>query len=186
MVLDELQPGDSGRAERFYGCATDLPIATDSLDVVLLPHVLEFADDPHQVLREIDRVLMPEGHVVIFGFNPYSMWGLRRMLTGWRKQPPWCGHFFSQYRIRDWLALLGFEAVQSRHYFFRPPVQHHATMEHLQFVEGLGHYWPVLGGAYLVVARKRVTTLTPIRPRWKPKGRLVPGSVAEPSLREID
>ena len=187
MVLDELQTGDSGRAERFYGCATDLPMATDSLDVVLLPHVLEFASDPHQVLREIDRVLIPEGHVIILGFNPYSMWGLRRMLTGWRKQPPWCSHFFSLYRIKDWLSLLGFEMVRSQHYFFRPPVQHHATIERLLLLETMGEkYWPLLGGAYLVVAKKRVTTLTPIRPSWKPNGRLVPGSVTEPTLREID
>ena len=59
----------------------ELPLDTKSTDVVILPHTLDFCDDPHQVLREVSRVLRPEGHVVILGFNPMSMWGLRRLVA---------------------------------------------------------------------------------------------------------
>ena len=145
--------------------AEALPVASESVDVVLLPHVLEIHNRPHEVLREVERCLIPEGHVVVLGLNPWSLWGAWRLLRG-RRRPPWCGHFYSPTRIRDWLSLLGFDIVQARSYFFRPP----AVSGHLEFLEGLGRrWWPLLGAAYILVAKKRVLTLTPIRPRWRPR-----------------
>ena len=88
--------------------AEELPFECGSLDLVLLPHVLEFNAYPHQVLREVERVLMPEGHVLISGFNPRSLWGIRRAV-GSRVGYPWCGNFIALTRLKDWLALLGFE-----------------------------------------------------------------------------
>src|SRR5689334_2412010 len=82
----------------------ELPIATQSIDMVLLPHVIEFATEPHAVLREVDRVMMPEGRLVILGFNPWSLWGLRSALGPSRKDYPWNGHFMSLLRVKDWLA----------------------------------------------------------------------------------
>ena len=61
---------------RVYGVPEQLPFDSRSVDIMLLPHTLEFSDDPHQVLREVSRVLTPEGHAVILGFNPFSLWGL--------------------------------------------------------------------------------------------------------------
>ncbi|MBX9869447.1 MAG: class I SAM-dependent methyltransferase, partial [Burkholderiaceae bacterium] len=59
---------------------TEMPFATHSVDLVVLPHVLEFAAEPHQILREVDRILIPEGRLIICGFNPASLWGMRQML----------------------------------------------------------------------------------------------------------
>lgn len=161
-----------------------LPIAGDSVDLVLLPHTLEFERDPHQILREVDRVLIAEGHVVILGFNPWSIWGLLSFLARWRRHasPPWCARFISVTRIKDWLALLGFDVLEVRPFFYRPPLQHIGMMERLHFLEKLGaRLWPRLGSVYVLVAKKRVTTLTPIKPRWRPRRSLI-GTVVEPTV----
>lgn len=167
------------------GLPDSLPVASDSLDVILLPHVLEFNRDPHQVLREVDRTLIPEGHVVITGFNPWSIWLLWRITLGWRQRTPWCGHFMGLPRIKDWLTLLGFDIISTHHNFYRPPLNHAGMMSKLSFVENIGkRFWPILGASYTLVAKKRVFTMTPIKPRWKPRRRFVPDSVVEPQNRE--
>lgn len=151
-----------------------LPLQRDSVDVVVLPHILEFEASPHEVLREVERVLVAEGHVVILGFNPWSLWGLWRLLRRRRGHPPWYGTFRSVLRLKDWLALLGYDIIMARNDFYRPPLRHAGLMRRLSFLERLGNrWWPFLGGAYVIVARKRVVTLTPIKPRWRPRRRLV-------------
>lgn len=165
-----------------------LPLASDSVDVVVLPHTLEFEQDPHQVLREVERVLVPEGTVIISGFNPWSWFGLWRFLARvWQRgrgTVPWCGRFFGRHRIHDWLSLLGFDVLSTHMIFFRPPFRHASTLRKLAWMERLGgRGWPFFGGAFILVARKRVSTLTPIRPRWRPKRSLVASGVAEPSTR---
>ncbi|WP_127477418.1 class I SAM-dependent methyltransferase [Sulfurivermis fontis] len=177
-------PGAAG-AEGCAGLPESLPLATDSIDLLLLPHVLAFADEPHQVLREAERVLIPEGHVAVLGFNPWSLWGLCRLLLGWRRRAPWCGRFLSPWRVKDWLSLLGFDTVLLRHAYHRPPLRHPGLLQRLQFLERWGgRWWPVLGGAYLLVAKKRVATLTPIRPRWRPRRALVSAGLAGPTVRK--
>lgn len=162
-----------------------LPVVADAVDVVVLPHTLEFERDPHQILREVDRVLIPEGHVIIFGFNPWSLWGVWRLLLAHRMQPPWTGRFLSTMRCQDWLALLGFDLVLERQFFFRPPLQHLGVMRRLHFMERLGQrFWRRNAGVYMLVAKKRVTTLTPIRPRWRPRRSLI-GTLAGPSPRRV-
>ena len=89
---------------------TALPLASGSIDLLVLPHVLDFSADPHQILREVERVLMPEGQVVICGFNPFSLWGLRRRNSALPVHP-WCGDFISLLRVKDWLKLLGLEII---------------------------------------------------------------------------
>ncbi len=169
----------------FVGEFDAQPVADDCIDVLLLPHTLEFASQPHELLREAERVLIPEGHVVILGFNPWSLFGVRRLLTGWRDTSPWCGHFYSTLRLKDWLALLGFDTVLIKHYFFRPPFHHDAIMQRLAAMERWGErFWPPLGGGYLMVAKKRVATLTPIKPRWRSSRRLISVSPAEPTARQ--
>lgn len=160
-----------------------LPLDTDSVDVLLYPHILEYSPHPHELLREADRILIPEGHIIITGFNPWSLWGLWRLLAGWRGKVPWCGHYYSIFRIRDWLALLGFDIVAVRQTHFRPPLQSARIMQKLYFLERWGRrLWPIFGGSYIVVAKKRVSTLTPIKPRWRPQ-RSLAGKLAEPSLK---
>lgn len=166
-----------------HGNAGSLPLQADSIDVVVLPHTLEFQPAPHQVLREVERVLVSEGHVVILGFNPWSLWGCRRLAGRWRRQPwPWGGTFRSAPRIRDWLALLGFDVVITRYSFFRPPLRHQGLMDRLGWLERLGgRCWPFLGGVYIIVAKKQVVTLTPIRPRWRPRRSLITPDVPKPT-----
>lgn len=172
--------GDDEKTEYFNGEPEYIPLASDSLDVLVLSHTLEFCTNPHEVLREADRILIPEGHVVILGFNPWGLWMLWRMTLGWRGNPPWCGSFVSMPRLKDWLQLLGFEITESKHYFFRPPFTHPKIMDRMKFIEKLGsRAWPIFSGAYMIVAKKRVATLTPIKPRWRPRrSRLVTADLA--------
>lgn len=173
----------TGAQTLLFGRPEQLPIASDTVDALILYHSLEFAQDPHQVLREADRVLVPEGHLVLLGFNPRSLWGLWRRLPFRRREVPWCGRFLSIMRLRDWLALLGFELLQLRQLYYRPPVQSAGLAKRLRFLEKLGRgAWPFPGAVYLLVARKKVSTLTPIKPRWRPRRKLVSG-LAEPTSR---
>lgn len=173
-----------GRYSVVRGCADALPVASDSLDAVILPHVLEFEASPHQALREAERVLVPEGHLVVTGFNPWSLMGLGRVLAGLRREVPWSGRFYSLARMRDWMSLVGLESVHSTSCFFRPPLRNPRAMGRLGRLEGMGaRWWPGRGAVYLLMARKRVTTLTPIRPRWRPRRGLVAPGLAEPTPR---
>jgi SAM-dependent methyltransferase len=188
VIVDNAWPVEPCRALPVHvaslcGKPHGLPVQSDSVDVVLLPHTLEFTPSPHEVLREAERVLVAEGHVVILGFNPWSLWGLWRLLRRRRRQHvPWHGAFRGMYRLKDWLSLLGFDIVQAHTYFYRPPLQHVVMMRRLEWFERLGRrWWPFLGGAYLIVAKKRVTTLTPIKPRWRPRRSLLQHDVAKPT-----
>jgi SAM-dependent methyltransferase len=186
VVIGDTLPGIAWNDERvahMRALPCLLPLRNDSVDVVLLPHTLDFEHAAHDVLREAERVLVPEGHMVILGFNPWSLWGLRRMFTWHRRRtPPWSGSFRGSSRIRDWLALLGFDLVLARSCFFRPPMRKTGLMRRLQWLEALGaRRWPYFGGTYIIVARKRVATLTPIKPRWRPRRSLVGAGAIKPT-----
>lgn len=184
-ILHRLVMPSSWQAEAgLVGLPQRLPMATDSLDAIILPHVLEYVPQPHEVLREVDRCLVPEGHVLILGFNPFGLWGLWRLLHGRRQHMPWMGHFISQTRLRDWLALLGFDTVACRPLLFRPPLQTFANTPRLEFLDRLAaRGWPVPAAGYQLLARKRVVGMTPIRPRWRPRRSLLAGGLIEPTQR---
>ena len=155
-------------------CCSELPFASASLDLVLIPHVLEFAEHPHQILREVERVLMPEGSLVISGFNPRSLWGMRKTLGGMRSRAlgckqgyPWRGHFIALPRLKDWLALLGFEVVGGRFAVYAPPFRQAKWLERHVFMEAAGdRWWAVSGGVYFLHAIKRVPGMRLIKPQW--------------------
>ena len=148
-------------------CGAELPFACNSLDLLLMPHVLEFTQHPHPILREVERVLMPEGSLVISGFNPHSLWGIYRAL-GRRHGYPWCGHFIALSRLKDWLALLGFEVVGGRFATYAPPFQQKSLLERSAFMEVAGdRWWAVSGGVYFLHAIKRVPGMRLIKPQWK-------------------
>jgi hypothetical protein len=135
-------------------------------------------------LRESFRVLIPEGHAVISGFNPWGMWGLWRLFAQFGKNWPWKGHFISVTRLKDWLALLGFDVVSVQFYFFRPPLKVSSVLDRLKWLEPLGNFlWPFLGASYVVLAKKRVIPLTPIRAQWAKKEKLVVEGLVEPTTR---
>ena len=162
---------------------TRLPLATDSIDGVILPHTLDFSSNPHQLVREVERILIPEGKVLLSGFNPWSLWGGVRLLRMRSSTPPWCGHFFSSRRVMDWLALLGFDLLEIHFLNFRPPLQNQGLMLKLQFMERIGKkVYPNFGGVYIILAVKRVVTITPIRPKWSVKKQVIP-TAAEPTIR---
>lgn len=158
-----------------------LAIASDSIDAVLLPHTLEYEPDPHELLREVERILMGDGHVIVLGFRPMSTWGWRHLFarSGF---PPGTERLIGERRLRDWLKLLGFEVVDARRYLFTWPWGASAPRaQHLLETAG-ERLWPLFAGAYLMKARKRVYALTPIRPRWRSPARAL-GGLIEPTTR---
>ena len=159
-----------------------LPIATASVEAVLLPHTLEHAPHPHQLLREVERVLMGEGHVLVCGFNPVGPWGVRHLVSR-RRFPPPATRLLSEGRLCDWLRLLGFEVVDARRYLFVPPWNQRLSVRSRDWLEQRGpRLAGPLAGAYLVKARKHVRALTPIRPTWHRSPATV-GGLAEPTSR---
>lgn len=145
-----------------------LPFATNSLDLVVLPHVLEFDANPHQILREVDRVLVPEGSAVVTGFNPFSLWGLRRFFAGRQAGLPWQGRYLSVPRLRDWFALLGHETRAGAFGCYVPPVDQEKWLARWHFMESAGdRWWPALGGTYVVQAIKRQPGMRRVMPKWK-------------------
>jgi SAM-dependent methyltransferase len=179
-------PGVPGAAAtRVYGVPEQLPFDSRSVDLMLLPHTLEFSDDPHQVLREVSRALTPEGHVVILGFNPFSLWGMWRLLRRRRAGAPWNGHFLQLARIKDWLKLLDFDIARGSMLYYRPPLASETAMDRLRFLDKAGdRWWPMAGAVYLLVAKKRVVGMTPLRPEWRTT-RAFGRAVARPALRVI-
>jgi SAM-dependent methyltransferase len=160
-----------------------LPIATNSVEAVLLPHTLEHAARPHELLREVDRVLVGEGNVLICAFSPWGPWGVRHFFA--RGQfPPHAALLMSERRTRDWLSLLGFEIVSARRYLFAPPwTQYLLDGRPATWLEHRGPLIaPPLAGAYLLKARKRVHAVTPIRPAWTRRPVIV-GGAPEPTSR---
>lgn len=181
---------ESDLLESTRGCVVGdplhIPLAADSVDAVLLTHTLDFTQDPHQLLREVERILIPEGHLIIAGFNPFSLWGLWRLFRWRSKGVPWCGHFISPWRLHDWLSLLGFDVKEEQALMFRPPLQHAGLMQRLDFMERIGsRYWPPFSGAYVILAVKRVSRLTPIKPAWKLRPKSIRGQVVEPTANNI-
>ena len=163
-----------------------LPILSDCIDVAILPHTLEFCADPYQTLREIDRVLIAEGHLVICGFNPMSHWGVRRFVER-KGRAPWSGRFLRLGVLREWLSVLGFELRRVEHFFYAPPLSKPKLAKPFTLLDRSGlRRWPILAGGYLILARKRVSTITPIKPRWSPKRRLASARIVEPTSRNAN
>jgi SAM-dependent methyltransferase len=155
-------------------CDDFLPFADSSLDLLLLPHRLEFSERPHQTLREAERVMMPEGHLLISGFNPFSLWGLvlvfKNIFSGRcsAKAFPWNSRFIGLTRLKDWLTLLGFEVVSVEICCHIPPFEQERWQRRFSFMDKIGSRWlSFTGGVYFIVAKKRVAGMTALKPSWK-------------------
>ncbi|TQV81298.1 class I SAM-dependent methyltransferase [Exilibacterium tricleocarpae] len=180
-----LTPGDLNDDSRIQGRAEldSLPLPAESIDVVLLHHVLEYSQRPHQLLREASRVIIPRGHMVILGFNPWSVMGMCKPFAQLlnRKQH-WRYHSLRLGRLLDWLRLLDFEPISVEHGFYRPPLARASFLDRLGWMERLGHATNFPGGAYYcVVARKEIAAMTPIRPVWSNVNPIVRLTAGKPS-----
>eukprot|EP01041_Mallomonas_annulata_P026909 gene26909-48362_t len=166
LALDD--PARGGKATLLTDFAA-LPFAANSLDLVVLPHALELSPDPHATLREVERVLVPEGRVVISGFNPGSLWGLRQgrarlcermgvtALGASNLFLPEAGDFIGPWRLRDWLRLLSFELESDRYGCYRPAMKTDKWLQRSAWMDRAGaRWWPIFGAVYFVVAVKRV------------------------------
>src|SRR3990167_3535061 len=128
----------------------ELPIAPASLDLVILPHTLEYIDNPRQLLSEACRVVKPEGHIIILGFNPFSLWGLKRHLAK-NKSVPWSENFIPAGTVQKWLKLADFELLEKDKMLFRPPIRHHRLYKKLEFMEWFGQKcFSPFGGVYVL------------------------------------
>jgi SAM-dependent methyltransferase len=172
-LTDAVLPQNPGHPVVLTHDFTELPFASASLDLVVLPHVLEFASEPHQVLREVERVLRPEGQVIICGFNPASMWGVRQAagrLTGAHFLPVH-GEFISVPRLKDWLKLLNMEVNRGHFGCYAPPCATSKWLQRFAFMEKAGNrWWPYLGALYIVQAIKRVKGMRLVGPAWQAVG----------------
>ena len=162
---------DLDEPAHLYADPAYLPFAENSLDLVVLPHVLEFTDNPHAILREAYRVLRPEGQMVISGFNPFSLWGIKRYFGGEQTQP-WNGNFVGLYRMKDWMSLLGFEVVGGKLDAYVPPCASEKWLQRFRWFEAAGDRWlPIAGGVYFLHAVKRMAGMRLIVPAWQQRAK---------------
>lgn len=165
-----------------------LPFRSDSIDGIFLPHTLELVEDPYAVLREAERVLTGEGCLMICGFNPFSGWGVRRTFGRYFGRPAFPPHtqrMLSERRLRDWVALLGFDVDSVYGYLGMLPLKGRAPKPADGAASGRLEARPrpaLTAGAYLLKARKRLPTLTAIRPRRRSRQRVMVGA-AEPTSK---
>ena len=137
----------------------DLPFEAQSVDLIVMPHTLEFTSDPHRLLREAERVLMPEGQLIILGFNSLSLWGARQSVGKMTGRPfvPAAVDLIAFTRLKDWIKLLGFDLERGRFGCYRPPLASEQWLSRYAFMEAAGdRWWPIFGAAYMVTAIKRV------------------------------
>jgi len=152
-----------------------LPFDSQSLDLLALPHALETHNEPHRMLREVERVLRPEGQVVISGFNTLSLWRaqqtlwrLRARFAGGPLPAPWDAGYIGLFKLRDWLQLLGLELNGGRFGCYAPAFQNTRWIERCRFLEAMGdRWWPIVGAVYVVRAVKRVHGMRLVTPAWR-------------------
>lgn len=162
-----------------------LPIIPGSIDLVIVPHTLEFIDNPQQLLMEACRIVKPEGLIILMGFNPISLWGLKKWWVK-SKNMPWQGAFIHANKVKNWLRLADFELIKQDMLLFTPPVAHYAVFKKLKFLEWLGKklYAP-LGGVYVLTAQAKTIPLTPIKLHWKQSISPLRATLPGPTLRDI-
>jgi len=158
------QPFVAGRADYNH-----LPLPANSIDLVLLHHVLDYSQSPHHVLREASSVLISQGHLVVIGFNPWSLFGVWRWLARFfSRAPQWRHQSLRLGRVLDWLTILDFEPISIKQGFYSPPCYKPNSIKYLQWMERWGKRLALpWGGFYVVVARKDSLALTPIKPQWQ-------------------
>ena len=177
----DLDAATAGDLPGGWGQLHRLPIASDSIDAVLLPHTLDFSDRPHAILREVHRVLRSDGHLVVLGFKPGGLWGLRRLIPG-AGLPPGADNLISDRKLKDWLQLLDLRIHGVHRYFFRWPLPGNRGLSSQVWERRGQRFWPELAACYMLTAQKRLYTLTPVKKPWRARPKMA-GSFVKPTTR---
>jgi SAM-dependent methyltransferase len=164
-----------------YGRLHRLPIASDSIDIAILPHTLDFSGRPHEILREVHRVLRSDGHLIVLGFKPGGLWGLRRLIPG-AGLPPFMHHPISDRQLSDWAKLLDLHIHGLKRHFFRWPLTRKRISQSQVWEQRGQRWWPEFAACYMLTAQKRVVTLTPVKKPWLVRTKVV-GNLVEPTSR---
>lgn len=175
-ALVATEPGAIGRLHR-------LPLSSDSMDAVILPHILEYSRRPHAILREVHRVLRADGYLIILGFKPGGLWGVRRLIPG-AEMPPGVDTMIADRQLCDWMKLLDLHIHGVTRYFFRWPLPGNRTLESQVWEQRGRRWWPELAACYMLSAQKRVIPLTTVRMPWRSKPKVV-GRLANPTTRQL-
>lgn len=164
-VLVNDAPEDSKFCSKLQSRRDQVALMNDSIDVVMIAHVLEKHKNPHQIIREAHRILRPEGALVITGINPYGLWYLWQRLRHPLKTRAIRAKAAD--RVRDWLKLLDFQLVDGHNLSFQLPFTNDRLLRKTSFLEGVGRKcWPFCSNLYTMVAIKRSVQLTPLKPKW--------------------
>lgn len=174
-----------GEAVSMVGTPEHLPFALHNLDLVIATHALDCATHPHQVLREIERVLVPEGHCILIAFNPVSFRGLGQLRHLFKPAARHC-EFYSTLRVREWLSVLGFEVCETVSAGFCPVLSGNYLFKHARWLDRLGSKFRLMtGNVYIIHAQKKVSNMTPLLPSRKVKPVLRPGMVVNPGAGRL-
>ncbi len=158
-----------------------LPLASDDIDAIFVPLLLEESNRPHEMLREVARSLRPGGKIILVTFNPISVWGFHKLIFHRSKRQPWCYPFYRKGRLVDWLTLLGLDITLEHGLFAKlPGSEYHPSSDHIESVA-----YSRFGAINFLVAEKKIKTLTSIRASWK-EARLINSGVIEPTRKNID
>lgn len=188
MIAEESEKPTTRPA--IHSAYTELPLLNDCMDCVVLPHVLEIAGTNKQalllILNEAWRVLAPDGHLIILGFNPWSLWGLWRLFNQNDPSPPWNHYFHSPTKLRHYIDQLNGEIITVKYIFFRPPINQQTLLTRSRWIDKtIQLLLPSVGGVYLLIAKKTTMACTPpIKPRWSWRDLLATPKL-EPSIRGV-
>ena len=181
-IADHIAQSGTSTDAGVIGNLHRLPVASDSVDAVFLPHTLEFSSRPHAILREVHRVLRSDGHLIALGFKPGGLWGVRRLVPG-AGMPPGTQQLISDRRLRDWLNLLDLRIHGLTRYFFRWPLPGNAGVSSQIWEQRGQRWWPELAACYMLTAQKRMYTLTPVKMApWRTRPKVV-GGLVKPTTR---
>lgn len=172
FVLDI--PDRCGSDCNVYGNFESLPFSTESMDVVILRHTLEATKNPQEVLHEAERILSPDGYLVILGFNPYSLIGVLRFAEKYSETGEWKGSSLSIGRIKDWFAVLGLDLIEEKRVKLSRKVIKDECGKKFKFLGALADYsLSVQSGVYILMGRKRIIPLSLQKTSWIDKGKRV-------------
>lgn len=180
-----VQVGSASEGGDLVAIPDDLPFVASNLDLVVASHTLDCSVNPHQVLREVERVLVPEGHCILVGFNPLSLHGMGQ-LRHWLMRQPLACRMYSQFRVRDWLGVLGFDVLETMTLGVCPPMAGEWLFRHTRWLErwgGMARFG--VGSVYIIHAQKKVSKMTPLLPSRRASPVLRPGIVVNPGVGRV-